>query len=74
MRTSIIDIDRFKETRDQLLLDNKPFIPQAEIKYVRWLTRNAPMKAASSVIIEFSKAEDANKIINKGLIWQGEVF
>ena len=74
MRTSIIDIDRFKETRDQLLLDNKPFIPQAEIKYVSWLTRNAPIKAASSVIIEFNKVEDANKIINKGLIWQGKVF
>ena len=74
MRTSTIDMDRFEETRDQLLLDNKPFIPQAEIRYVGWLTRNALTKAASSVIIEFSKAEDANKIIDEGLIWQGEVF
>ena len=74
MRTSTIDMERFEETRDQLLLDNKPFIPQAEIRYVGWLTRNAPTKAASSVIIEFSKAEDANKIIDEGLIWQGEVF
>lgn len=61
-------MDRFEETRDQLLQDNKPFIPQAEIKYVGWLTRNAPTKAFSSIIIEFSKPEDANKIINKGLI------
>ena len=74
MRTSTMDMDRFEETRDQLLLDNKPFTPQAEIRYVGWLTRNALTKAASSVIIEFSKAEDANKIIDEGLSWQGEVF
>jgi hypothetical protein len=74
IRTSTMDMDRFEETRDQLLLDNKPFIPQAEIKYIGWLTRNAPTKAASSVIIEFSRPEDANKIIDEGLIWQGEVF
>ncbi|KAH7563671.1 hypothetical protein BM1_00718 [Bipolaris maydis] len=74
IRTSTIDMTRFEETRNQLLLDNKPFIPQAEIKYIGWLTRNAPTKAASSIIIEFSKPEDANKIIDEGLIWQGEVF
>jgi hypothetical protein len=74
IRTSTIDMDKFEETRDQLLLDNKPFIPQAEIRYVGWLTRNAPTKAASSIVVEFSKPEDANKIIDEGLIWQGEVF
>ena len=73
-RISIIDTDRFKELREKILLDNKPFILQAGIRYVRWLIRNAPIKAASSIVIEFSKPEDANKIINKGLIWQGEVF
>ncbi|KAJ4330450.1 hypothetical protein N0V95_010054 [Ascochyta clinopodiicola] len=67
--TSTIDMDRFEETRDQLLLDNKPFTPQAEIKYIGWLTRNAPTKAFSSITIEFSKPEDANKIIDEGLIW-----
>jgi hypothetical protein len=74
MRTSTMDMDRFEELREQILLDNKPFIPQAEIRYVGWLTRNAPTKAASSIVIEFSKPEDANKIIDEGLIWQGEVF
>jgi hypothetical protein len=74
IRTSTMDMERFEETRDQLLLDNKPFIPQAEIKYIGWLTRNAPTKAFSSITIEFSKLEDANKIIDEGLIWQGEVF
>ncbi|KAF1934128.1 uncharacterized protein M421DRAFT_388533 [Didymella exigua CBS 183.55] len=63
---------RITTYRVLILLDNKLFILQAEIKYIGWLTRNAHTKAASSVIIEFSKPEDANKIINKGLIWQGE--
>jgi hypothetical protein len=69
-----MDLDRFEETRDQLVLDNKLFIPQAEIKYIGWLTRNAPTKAFSSITIESSRPEDANKIIDEGLIWQGEVF
>ncbi|KAJ4398870.1 hypothetical protein N0V91_009872 [Didymella pomorum] len=40
-------LKQFEETRDQLLLDNKPFIPQAEIKYVGWLTRNASCHPAT---------------------------
>ena len=39
-----------------------------------WLTRNATSKTASSVIIEFTKPEDANKVIDEGLVWQGELF
>ena len=74
IRTSTMDMTKFEEIRDQILQDNRPFIPQADIKYIGWLTRNARTKAASSVIIEFSRPEDANKIIDEGLIWQGEVF
>jgi hypothetical protein len=41
---------------------------------VGWLTRNAYSKSASLVIIEFTQPEDVNKIIDKGLVWQGELF
>jgi hypothetical protein len=41
---------------------------------VGWLTRNAHSKSASSVIIKFTQPEDANKIIDEGLVWQGELF
>ncbi|KAL5396857.1 hypothetical protein PMIN03_012934, partial [Paraphaeosphaeria minitans] len=74
IRTSTLNMDKFEENRTQILQNNKPFIPQAKIKHIRWLTRNAPTKAASSITIEFTKAEDTNKIIDKGLVWQGEVF
>jgi len=73
IRTSTMDTDKFEETRDAILQDNKPFIPTADIKYIGWLTRKAPTKAMSSIIIEFTKPEDANKIIDEGLVWQGEM-
>ncbi|CAI6100065.1 unnamed protein product [Clonostachys chloroleuca] len=64
----------FEHNRDEILQDNKPFIPNTSIKYIGWLTPTSPTKSASSVIIEFTRLEDANKIIDEGLIWQGEVF
>ncbi|KAH7111337.1 hypothetical protein B0J11DRAFT_498685 [Dendryphion nanum] len=72
IRTNTLDMDKFEENRSQMLQDNRPFIPQAEIKYIGWLTRSAPNKSASTIIIEFARPEDANKIIDEGLIWQGE--
>ena len=74
IRTSAMDMDKQEENKTQILQDNRPFIPRAEIKYMGWLTRNATAKTASSIIIEFTRPEDANKMIDEGLIWQGEVF
>ncbi|KAK0890468.1 hypothetical protein LTR57_025112, partial [Friedmanniomyces endolithicus] len=69
IRTSTMDMDKFEEVRDNILQDNRPFIPKAEIKYIGWLTKKAPSKSASSVIIECTKPEDANRIIDEGLVW-----
>ena len=74
IRTRSMDMTKFEEVKDELLQDNKPFIPLADIKYIGWLSRLAPTKSASSIIVEFTRPEDANKIIDEGLIWQGEVF
>ncbi|KAK1020780.1 hypothetical protein LTS16_026898, partial [Friedmanniomyces endolithicus] len=68
IRTSTMDMDKFEEVRDNILQDNRPFIPKAEIKYIGWLTKKAPSKSASSVIIECTKPEDANRIIDEGLV------
>ncbi|KAF2178462.1 hypothetical protein K469DRAFT_599485, partial [Zopfia rhizophila CBS 207.26] len=72
IRTSTMDVEKFENNRNQILQDNRPFIPQAEIKHIGWLTRDASAKTASTITIEFTKPEDANKIIDEGLIWQGE--
>ncbi|PCD25894.1 hypothetical protein AU210_012328 [Fusarium oxysporum f. sp. radicis-cucumerinum] len=74
VRTSSMNMDNFELIRDGMLQDNKPFIPNAEIKYIGWLTISSSTKSASSVVVEFTRPEDANKIIDEGLIWQGEVF
>ncbi|KAK2922996.1 hypothetical protein FoTM2_017264 [Fusarium oxysporum f. sp. vasinfectum] len=74
VRTSSMNMDNFELLRDGILQDNKPFIPNAEIKYIGWLTRSSSTKSASSVVVEFTRPEDANKVIDEGLIWQGEVF
>ncbi|KAH6976507.1 hypothetical protein BKA56DRAFT_688277 [Ilyonectria sp. MPI-CAGE-AT-0026] len=74
VRTSSMDMDNFEFIRDGLLQDNKPFIPTAEIKYIGWLTKSSSTKSASSIIVEFTKPEDANRVIDEGFIWQSEVF
>ena len=74
VRTSSMDMDKFESIRDSILADNRPFIPAANTRYIGWLTRSAPSKAASSMIIEFSRPEDANKIIDEGMVWQGEML
>ena len=74
IRTSTIDMEKFGQVRNEILQANKPFIPTADIRYIGWLTgKTPPVKAMSSIIIEFTKAEDANKIIDEGLVWQGEM-
>ncbi|EXU94854.1 hypothetical protein X797_012063 [Metarhizium robertsii] len=74
IRTSSMDVSQIEDIRDSILQENRPFIPGAGIKYIGWLTRTSAAKTSSSIIIEFTRHQDANKIIDEGLIWQGEVF
>lgn len=48
--------------------ENKPLLPNAEIRYVGWLTKASTNKRASSLVIEFSRAEDANAAITGGIV------
>jgi len=63
-----MNIEKFDEIRAKLLHNNRLFIPNADIKYIGWLLRAANTKSASTIIIEFTNLEDANKIIDEGLI------
>lgn len=74
IRTSTMDMDKANAIKTEVLQENRPFIPSAEIKYIGWLSRASIKKSASSMVIEFTTAEDANKIIDEGLIWQGQLF
>lgn len=63
-----------EEIKDKIFMDNKPFIFNAEIRYMGWLSKAYSQKPATLIIIEFTTPEDANRIIDEGLIWQGQVF
>ncbi|EGP85549.1 uncharacterized protein MYCGRDRAFT_45551, partial [Zymoseptoria tritici IPO323] len=54
-------IDKFEENRDVILLENRLFILRAEIK-------NGVKKSITSIIIEFTRPDDTNKIISEGLV------
>jgi hypothetical protein len=34
-----MDIEKFDEVKAELLHDNRPFIPNADIKHIGWLSR-----------------------------------
>jgi hypothetical protein len=74
IRTRTMGMYKSEEVESNILQDYRPFILRADIIYVGWLTINAPTKSASLVTIEFTKPEDANKIIGEGLVWQGKLF
>jgi hypothetical protein len=73
IRTNTMDMAKVDEIKANILLENRPFLPNADIKYIGWLRGKTPVKAMTSIIIEFSKPEDANKIIDEGLVWQSEL-
>ncbi|EDN04471.1 predicted protein [Histoplasma mississippiense (nom. inval.)] len=71
--TSTINIKDQKATIQQILADNYTVIPKAEISYVGWLTRESPLKRASSIVVEFTDPEMANAIIYAGMAWDGQI-
>jgi hypothetical protein len=44
-------------------------IPNAKVSYVGWLTKEATLKRASSIMVEFTNPEMANAIIYAGMAW-----
>ncbi|EKG09001.1 Zinc finger CCHC-type protein [Macrophomina phaseolina MS6] len=74
VHTKSIDPSDMENTIKLLQAENKPLLPNAEIKYVGWLTKASTSKKASSLVVEFSRAEDANAAIAGGMVWQAEML
>lgn len=55
--TNSINIKDQKATIQHILADNHTVIPKAEISYIGWLTRESPLKRASSIVVEFKDPE-----------------
>lgn len=58
-------------TIQRILADNYSVIPDGEITYVGWLTKESTKKRNSSMVIEFTRPEMANAIIYAGFLWEG---
>jgi hypothetical protein len=71
--TKSIDIKDQKATIQQIVADNYTVIPKAEISFVGWLTKESPLKRASSIVVEFTDPEMANAIIYAGMVWEGQI-
>lgn len=71
--TASINIKDQRATIQQMLADNHTVIPKAEISFVGWLTRESPLKRASSIVVEFKDPEMANAIIYTGMAWDGQI-
>jgi hypothetical protein len=69
-----MDTDRSEGVQDNILQVKKPFIPTAEMRNTGWLTKTSHTKTAWFIVVEFTRAKDANKLIDEGLVWWGEVF
>jgi hypothetical protein len=71
--TSSINVTDRNATIQQILADNYTVIPYAKVSYVGWLTKEATLKRASSIVVEFTDPEMANAIIYAGMAWDGQI-
>ncbi|KAJ9137654.1 Endonuclease/exonuclease/phosphatase [Pleurostoma richardsiae] len=71
--TSSINMKDQKATIQQMLADNYTVIPRADISHIGWLTKEATLKRASSIVVEFTDPEMANAVIYAGLAWEGQI-
>ncbi|KIW09775.1 hypothetical protein PV08_11875 [Exophiala spinifera] len=71
--TKSMNIKDQNATIQQMLADNYTVIPDAKISYVGWLTREGPLKRASSIVVEFAAPEMANAVIYAGMVWEGQI-
>jgi hypothetical protein len=71
--TSTINLKDQKATIQQMLAENYTVIPNAQISYIGWLTKESTLKRASSIVVEFTEPEMANAIIYAGMAWEGHI-
>ena len=62
-------------TRRTLIADNRERISSIhdiqDIKYIEWVSHDAPKKTQGGVLLEFRTPEQANDVIKIGLQWRG---
>lgn len=70
--TVSFDPTRPKDMATQLQTLNAGHIQHDTITYMGWLTKEGAAKAISSIVVEFTAPEPANKLIHASCLWSNE--
>ncbi|KAK8045664.1 hypothetical protein PG993_005688 [Apiospora rasikravindrae] len=65
---------RASEMAVQLQTLNAGILPLDKIPYMGWLTREGAARPMSSIVVEFSRPESANRLIHAGCLWPNETY
>jgi hypothetical protein len=63
-----IDPSRQTESIETIQTENSTLHPGAKVAYVGWLTRSGEEKVGSSLVVEFTTKEHADRAIREGLV------
>lgn len=63
-----IDPDDQKSSTERIQTENSALHPGARINYVGWLSKQGTKKTASSLVIEVTTKEHADRVIREGLV------
>ncbi|OJD24284.1 hypothetical protein ACJ73_04357 [Blastomyces percursus] len=63
-----IDPSRQAEAIEKIQTENATLHPGAKVAYVGWLTRSGVKKSASSLVVEFTTKEHADRAIREGMV------
>jgi hypothetical protein len=71
-----IDLNKMEEAKQGIILANTRIVPCAarSIKSVSWISRDHEVKARSLIIIEFTDPHIANAFIEKGMVYQDQLY
>lgn len=70
--TVSFDHTRQRAMATQLKTLNAGVLQNAKITYMGWLTREGADKVISSIVVEFTAPEPANRLIHAGCLWSNE--
>lgn len=63
-----IDPNKQAEAIEKIQTENATLHPGVKVTYAGWLTKNGAKKTASSLVVEFTTKEQANRVIREGLV------
>lgn len=73
IRTGAIDTKDQDKLNEEIRAENSGWMKKGDILKATWIGKNATQKPHSSLILSFSTAKTANRVIDKGLLYEYNV-